>query len=683
MEMGRRRLHNFMKLQLDFPGPPSRMDPQEPPSVAGGKVKRGSVSAYPFSTTFACLAATVHSRSLRSLRASATDHAKAIYQLSGQDKRLEALVEISADLHYPSIDSLCRSRIKLDVACMLAHRARYESRGPFFRWIAFDASPQRSGIEVFASSERILEQRSLDVASLSWPKEVQERRLPLATLAQGRAHLSDKVQAHIHQCWLEYGGNLGRLRAANCDVRGTLSDCGTELGIGDYADVLGHLYGKKADAGENAGHLYPLALVVPGPQHIIDTVIRTCLDKLTWWSAWSSAAKVVCQWLASADHRDLLRNILMRNRIQLCSDSGPQDFDSMVGSLENTCDKFAEWRWKTLASVTADLKRLEHAVRTALSLISDPHDLGTREARLVKRFMEAVRDEQFWGRAKGLAEALAPLTEMSSWLRGCPCHGRVRLARCPWAGCRAFQLAARLRSLEAEITKLRMRADVPVGMDGDEWVDLHMRTLAFVQLKFSWVHEAPYTVWQLLDPQSAQRFITDHDAQVRRGETVHRVSHFLAGKDDAWTLRRDLEAFARGSPCSQRLWSEVQAYRMCPLDETHIEAAHRDISHISRRANASKIAFRASAFRIAQNITACEVDNGPLRQWIERSFWRATAVLRNPCTLPLRSLKSKSLADVVKYVYRLGDDKFNAWCEFERTMGLFSPRHASALPVSA
>ena len=124
-----------------------------------------------------------------------------------------------------------------------------------------------------------------------------------------------------------------------------------------------------------------------------------------------------------------------------------------------------------------------------------------------------------------------------------------------------------------------------------------------------------------------------------------------------------------------------QAYRMCPLDETHIEAAHRDVSHIGHHATASKMAFRASTFRTTQNIAALEGDNGPLRQWVEHAYSQATAVMRNPCPLPLRSLRRKTLDDAAKYVYRLGDDKFHHWYAFERSMALFSPKRSS-IPMS-
>ncbi len=67
---------------------------------------------------------------------------------------------------------------------------------------------------------------------------VRERLLPLAVLGCGRMRLSEKLNAHCHQVWLEYGPSIRDCRRANLDVRQCLSDMGTEIGIADARDVL-------------------------------------------------------------------------------------------------------------------------------------------------------------------------------------------------------------------------------------------------------------------------------------------------------------------------------------------------------------------------------------------------------------------------------------------------------------
>ena len=163
------------------------------------------------------------------------------------DSGAEIPVGLIDETRWPSKDTLVRGRIRLDVASMLARREYYPKFGQAFRFVAFDASPQNPGVEMFASSERVvrLDHMLRNPACNIWPSEFEHRRLPAATLGQGRASLSDKVSAHCHQVWLEYGPHLRSVQSANADVRGVISDMGVESGIGDYVDVLDRMYGGQ------------------------------------------------------------------------------------------------------------------------------------------------------------------------------------------------------------------------------------------------------------------------------------------------------------------------------------------------------------------------------------------------------------------------------------------------------
>lgn len=66
----------------------------------------------------------------------------------------------------------------LDLAAMLARRAKYRHHGPTYRYLAFGASPQR-GVEVFAIVERVVVRSELENGGAS---KAEERRLPLAAL---------------------------------------------------------------------------------------------------------------------------------------------------------------------------------------------------------------------------------------------------------------------------------------------------------------------------------------------------------------------------------------------------------------------------------------------------------------------------------------------------------------------
>ena len=223
----------------------------------------------------------------------------------------------------PSGEAMIAGRKHLDIASMLLRRHWYKTKGPCFRFVGIDASPQRGGLEVLATAERVILQSDVRAARPGDPKPpVEIRRMPVSVLGHGHCGLPDKVQTTVHQTWLDYGPSLSQTRAANADVRQIVSDMGTELAIADYPDVLSACLMSKSRFCDQlaiqaqppvtqgilalppaATYLYPLALVVPGTQHILDNALREVLQVLPFWIQWQAQAKTVCQWLASRGHR--------------------------------------------------------------------------------------------------------------------------------------------------------------------------------------------------------------------------------------------------------------------------------------------------------------------------------------------------------------------------------------------
>ena len=118
----------------------------------------------------------------------------------------------------PSNSTLKRARVQLDVAAMLARRKWYADEGPTYRYLSYDASPQR-GVEVFVTVERVVTRAAVRrVANGQWPATMESRLLPLAMLGSARMGVADKTHAHVHQVWLEYGPSVSGVRAANMDV---------------------------------------------------------------------------------------------------------------------------------------------------------------------------------------------------------------------------------------------------------------------------------------------------------------------------------------------------------------------------------------------------------------------------------------------------------------------------------
>ena len=126
------------------------------------------------------------------------------------------------------------------------------------------------------------------------------------------------------------------------------------------------------------------------------------------------------------------------------------------------------------------------------------------------------------------------------------------------------------------------------------------RLLASFTWKTMWLHEEPYTIWQLPSPVVASSILSRYDAMRQLRPAVarpHRVTELLVGAGPA-SLRADMEDHARGQPMSPALWEEVLSYSLAKIDETWVEAAHRDLSSHNKRAPASNLPFASASQRV-------------------------------------------------------------------------------------
>ena len=283
---------------------------------------------------------------------------------------------------------------------------------------------------------------------------------------------------------------MADVRRANMDVRQCLSDMGTELGIADSMDNVGMCVGRPSEDSAASGHLYPLALCVPGCQHILDSALVRGLESLAWWPDWQKSAKTTCQWLGPKMHRDLLAGLIAKQSVSA------QSLEVLLKSLTNAVDTFAEWRWKSLANVTKYLCRVHEAVVAATASISCATQLASGPDGQASVFLSSAQDGAFWSKARALGLLTKPITDMSSWLGGCECHEaerqRGQTVKCGWAGCRAPQLASRV------VETLRQLEDVRDQVSGQTDGVSHAATtvMGTLEMKMAWVNHGPYLIRQ-------------------------------------------------------------------------------------------------------------------------------------------------------------------------------------------
>ena len=131
-----------------LPAGPSDSAPQE---LASTMVKRGSVSMYTAESMLKSLRFSRHLKKNADFKVAVIDGVECA--LHFVHERAD-LTELKSDTHMPTRWTLERGAVILDIATMLAQRSLRDTKGPSYRYYGFDASPQRSGVEVFATLER-------------------------------------------------------------------------------------------------------------------------------------------------------------------------------------------------------------------------------------------------------------------------------------------------------------------------------------------------------------------------------------------------------------------------------------------------------------------------------------------------------------------------------------------------
>merc|ERR1712242_162545 len=140
-------------------------------------------------------------------------------------------------------------------------------------------------------------------------------------------------------------------------------------------------------------------------------------------------------------------------------------------------------------------------------------DLGSKDSTHAQAVWQAVNDEEFWAKARGLQMLVNPFHEFRGWIRGCSCHEAELLegkdVQCPWKGCRARELVPRLRAFEQTLTASRNQATGGTwpGLGPSEVSGVLTHQLAFLRVKTQWANEPPFLIWQVDNPEVARSFL--------------------------------------------------------------------------------------------------------------------------------------------------------------------------------
>ena len=608
----------------------------------------------------------------------------------------------------PHATTITRNVVRMDMVAMDLRRRWWLGAPPCNLSLAYDASPQH-GVEIFntyikraETLEPMLRAReSFEPFDANSPfhdeiwsgAKVGQSILPCQVLGCGRMTVTDKVAALLNQFYLEFGPGAESIRRALASVVCALSDMGAELAIVETRDCLdvflatGDVSAPGPRASDRQGFLFPNALQVPGPIHIVDLVLRTALSATEWWVEWEGRAKEMLQWFHLEHHRNAVAHFLDSD-VEL-----PQETrTAWKDALSRRPEKFADWRWQTLRRATRSLAALRApALHFACAM-------STHSRVLPKIIKATVLDGHFWARLDMVLEIMGPLFGFDSWCQGCPCHDLQQQAGnvvCDRKGCRGPELAHKVATMADESQRALQQfvesqttiahavgsADESngvlwPGLAGDA-VALYSNATGLLRAKFAFLLDPPWSIWHVDSVASAAKFLRSCDDLRARGHILHRVAEAFAGEGHKGVFRADMECWASGGQPTARLLDALFAYRSAKTDDTVQETPHKDVSYVASRARGSKLAYVFAQVRFPHNLVTWDQTDPDERE----AAWASWTAMGNKgdAWLQRRRFAGGYFASrFVQDVYRLRPVGLRDWGSLTEFLQQSLPRNTTA-----
>ena len=139
------------------------------------------------------------------------------------------------------------------------------------------------------------------------------------------------------------------------------------------------------------------------------------------------------------------------------------------------------------------------------------------------------------------------------------------------------------------------------------------------------------------------------------------IEHFVGTNEDS--LRVYFEAHAEGRGMSTRLREEVSSHQLCQVDDTWVEAVHRDVSATCKRASACTFPWVAATLRLSQNLAVMDSAgaNGKDHRSLLFSKWRVICQHSAAKAIKLILVRNGSRAKLISEAYRMRFEPLHDW----------------------
>jgi len=222
--------------------------------------------------------------------------------------------------------------------------------------------------------------------------------------------VQDKAMAMLHSIWLISGPSLEGVAWFLASVRSLTTDMGVEKALCDLPNPLASFaayMGLRCPPHlEELTHLFPMAVFIPGWNHLINNLLRESFSSLRCWPAMLERLRAFCTFFKVSDYRGVWQRHLAGKGI-----------DGAV--LGNFSAGFAKWRWNTICDVLTQVNRLadlctQHFDASLWRKLQDQRHLSTVEA--------CCQDPYFWTWVSVFQSIAKLVDEARVWGCLCSCH---------------------------------------------------------------------------------------------------------------------------------------------------------------------------------------------------------------------------------------------------------------------
>lgn len=398
------------------------------------------------------------------------------------------------------------------------------------------------------------------------------------------------------------------------------------------------------------------AVRVPGWKHLVDLLLKRCLQGLTFFPKFIDELRAVVKFFRSQSTLDVFVADLAKRGLGAAS--------SMLAGLKHL-PGFAEWRWNTLSEICSQLGKV---VDTLMSVFDAQCFKQLRDQTTFKKVASCLGSRRWRTCFRFVATVAEELGALLSWGAGCDCHEEDLTAgtsvHCMAKGRRIKTAYAHVRQVLSELCS---QADgwTPAFFEGDAalWQEAQGAVRGLRELgmrKFEFFNRCPYLLARLDEEGIKEQALAEWAS--RPPEQHHRVTREFLDPGHNSGLRRlvDTEIAPNGEISSEKLAAEVRSLQELPMDDAVCESPHAAASRLKKSSRRADFAWIASSMRLQHNLDyvaphLCEEHPGAIN--LQREWTNYKSILQVKKSRWNRPVKLKGSV-VHSCVYRLNNNPY-------------------------